>query len=522
MIIEKNITWQVKTLTPLHIGDGEELQENFDFICAKDGLQVLDIEKLLDSLAADRGIVREIGRGGFNLKSFLKQYKLMPPPVLYNLSCQTRPSAVRRFLKDGHGQPYLAGSSLKGALRTAVLATLDRNRLPSPNNKKNFATEVNRLDGSDAHRKLTRMLQVSDSVPLSPNDVLEIADIRFFNLGYNNKPLWKDFSSKKNMEKFQDAKGIFVETVKPGQTFTLRMAVDPFLLNKNVRKFAGIQSCPALNSLDDLCRAVNRHSLEIAGQEAKFFRKYGQNSTADFYTRLQESIENISKNDHCCIVRLAWGSGWTGMTGGWLAGDDLNVVRKNDNLGKSGCPICNGPSRYDKKERRNICKNSKCGHQFRNNETWFHPIFPKTRRLTMADGLPSLPLGWVNISITDKGLFTLPPDTGEGIKIVPPGPPEQAQTKLPVDPAEERGEKLRQFVASLPSPADFPAQAGAFISQVKAMNDEILRGDCCREILTLVKKLPKKKKLGKKIQNGKKWALSLQALCDDNGISISD
>lgn len=490
MTKRKSITWQVELLTPLHIGDGEELQENFDFIHTKNSLQVIDLENLLDSLAEEPDIVREIGRNGFNLKNFIKQFKLTPQ-VFYNLSCQGWPTSVRRFLKDGRGRPYLAGSSLKGALRTAILATLDRSRLPSPDtvHKKDFAKAVRNLDGHDAHHKITRMLQVSDSIPLLPDESLGVAEIRFFNLGFDCKPLWKDFSSRKNKKAFQDAKGIFVEIVKPGKTFTIQMAVDSFLLDKNVRKASGIQSCSPLNSPAGLCRAVNRHSMNIAELEENFFRKYKQNNVADFYTRLKRKIEDISESENCCIVRLAWGSGWIGMTGGWLTGRALDAVRGKNNLGKKG-----------------------------------HQVFPKTRRLAMKDGVPVLPLGWVKIiSVKDDGMFSLAGSKGADPRAdnTPPNTPEDINTIKTVDPAEVREENLKLFISSLPSPSDFPAQSDTFISNVKGMEDKKLRQRCCREILLLLKKLPKKKKLGKQIKNEKKWALSLQSLCQDNGVDIS-
>ncbi len=484
MINPKTVTWQVETLTPLHIGDGEELQENFDFTRVRDGLQVIDIEKLLDSLADNQYAMGEIGRSGFNLNTFVRQYKI-DLPVLYTLSCQGRPSSVRRFLKDGYGRPYLAGSSFKGALRTALWTSLDRRNLPSPSLKRDFNDAVKKLDGRDAHSKITRALQVSDSVSLASGETLTVSDIRFFNLGHSNKPLWKDFSSRQNKGRFQDTSGIFVETVKPGVTFYLRAAIDPFLVNEDVRKKAGIPACKGMNSLTDLCKTVNRHSLEIAEREQGFFSQYGQNKTARFYQQLIGTIKETDASQDACIVRLAWSSGWIGITGGWLQDDELMQVREKTTLGKKG-----------------------------------HPVFPKTRRLAMADGTPCLPLGWVKVSVTDTAVFyragTAVEDVGEQAETSSPEPVEET----PVDPEKIRRDKREQFTASLPNPQDFPAQSTSFIKRVRDQDDEDLRRELCKLLLDLASKLPKKKKLAKAIKNGKQWAVALQNLCIENGLEI--
>ncbi|MBK8536340.1 MAG: hypothetical protein IPL59_15150 [Candidatus Competibacteraceae bacterium] len=59
-------------------------------------------------------------------------------------------------------------------------------------------------------------------------------------------------------------------------------------------------------------------------------------------------------------MRLAWGSGWRGMTGDGLAESEMAVMREAYRLGRPGLP------------------------------------FPKTRRLAVQ-GSPCLPLGWVRL-----------------------------------------------------------------------------------------------------------------------------
>ncbi|NBT20206.1 MAG: type III-A CRISPR-associated RAMP protein Csm5, partial [Proteobacteria bacterium] len=114
---------RLEVVTPLHIGNGEELIRNYDFVTEGDELVVLDIEavygKLFDTLPQDQWqrlanlpLNRVLATSGAR---DLARYRM---PIARGASDEGY-ETVRAFIKDGFGRPYLPGSSLKGAIRTA-------------------------------------------------------------------------------------------------------------------------------------------------------------------------------------------------------------------------------------------------------------------------------------------------------------------------------------------------------------------------------------------------------------------
>jgi len=376
---EKNLhqTWEITLLTPLHIGDGEEMHQNVDFVAGKGGLDVMDMEAVFAALGDNPRALGEIGRADFDLQRFARDYDLTLPS-LYSLPIVGKPavSNVKRFIKDAYGRPYLPGSTLKGAIRTALQAQFDHSHLPEPmpNRYKEYSRAVNNLDGKDPHHDFIRPLTLSDSESVSPGGAMSAREIKFFNLVNGEKASWKDFSSKKNLPKSEETVGVYVECLNPGTVLHVRVELDQFLSRASVHRLAELPASQGVSGFKDLAAAINGHSLEIARAERDFFAKYKPATAhaASAYESIVGGIQDILKqNAPTMILRLAWGSGWRGMTGNWLRGGDLTEVREIKKLGKKGVAI-----------------------------------FPKTRRLAMKDGVPCIPLGWVTFTPLEKDRFS--------------------------------------------------------------------------------------------------------------------
>ncbi|VBB44808.1 hypothetical protein TRIP_B350002 [uncultured Desulfatiglans sp.] len=394
-------TFEVHLLTPLHIGDGEELRDGLDFVRSTAGLRVISLEDLLISLRSNNAALRELGHGSFHLERFMKAYNL-ESAVAYTLPVRGggSPAELRRFIKDAYGRPYLPGTTLKGAIRTALWMTLDRSALPrAKGDFRGFQRAVNALDGKDPHHDFLRFLQVSDSPGLEPEGMLEALDVRFFNLQSPDQAGWKDFGDKKTKNSWNEARGVFVEAARAGGCFVARIGLDSFFQSQTTRLAGALPDCPGIRTPQDLADAVNRHSLSIAQGEQAFFSRYGAAGAGAAKTcaEIAAAIRSLDSSSGECILRLAWGSGWKGMTGDWMSAEDLEAARREKNLGKILCPFCgrekprrDGPGRYK-------CTNKNCGKTFGEAERHLFAVFPKTRRLALSpsDGTPCVPLGWV-------------------------------------------------------------------------------------------------------------------------------
>ena len=168
---------QLKTLTPLHIGNGEELH-SLDYVVHQRGFYrisqkqfeafmvtcgVKDIETAfsnwaietadtIENLKEEASKYRNDSKGKdlnqqqsnlkkqFNYLAFTQKQKTEQPFLAFlkkNVvevpitapDLTTRKQAVRGLLTTADGRPYLPGSSLKGAIRTALLFNVLENKM---------------------------------------------------------------------------------------------------------------------------------------------------------------------------------------------------------------------------------------------------------------------------------------------------------------------------------------------------------------------------------------------------------
>ncbi len=533
--LHETISWQVTLLTPLHIGDGVEMQENLDYISGQAGLQVVNLEEMLEAVASvNHQAIGEMGRQNFDLPRFLRDYGVsLKPSYTLPLATGATVKSLRRFLKNGLGQPYVPGSSLKGALRTALLAPLlaagaAQHTATSPRTHGDLQNALKASAGPDPNHDLFRPLQVSDSAGLEAQDVLGAEEIKFFNIAEGDKGGWKDFSSRRTVSRFDSAAGIYVEALKSGAVFHVQAALDGFLGQPAIRRGLGYSGESGFETFSALARTINSHSRSLAEREREFFKGYGVSPAAVFLGTVIERFATLSGDSF--ILRLAWGSGWKGMTGDWIHGHELDSLRKHRNLGKTGCPRCQSPKTQGRGREPLVC--GSCSHTYRSNERWLFPTFPKTRRLALKDGFPCLPLGWVEVKPIGREVFAqkslagsarvLSHHKGESISLAEEDstegarngfPPSQAGQKT-VDPAVMKRQKLEIFQQSLGATKNLAGEMNQFLDQIKTADDMELKGEMARLLLKKAQALPKKK-YSKSLAEGKKWAQSLNSLCQE-------
>ncbi|MBC7348977.1 MAG: type III-A CRISPR-associated RAMP protein Csm5 [Candidatus Aminicenantes bacterium] len=119
---------KVKVITPVHIGSGQSISPSGYFIDREKG----DFNFLnMDSLFCDPGFSRYqkefIGEVAYvrYIEKIIKDYNLLKKHVLYSIPATQEARTgnrieVKLFIKSA-GRPYLPGSSLKGAIVTALI-----------------------------------------------------------------------------------------------------------------------------------------------------------------------------------------------------------------------------------------------------------------------------------------------------------------------------------------------------------------------------------------------------------------
>lgn len=380
-------SWQLclEVLTPLHVGSGFTLLRDNDFLLRGDGAPfVVDLNRTLAELAGgDQDLAAVVGQSarlGDVVKVCGEEYGYALPLYGGLDAAKVRGvSEVRGHIKDAFFRPYLPGSSLKGAIRTALLARAMENGSPDyrgllptrgDNTRDKFAAQKltegvfspGAPRGKTPNHDLLRALHVGDA--LFEVGELQLIDVRWMNLmaaGWG----WREMGgAKRTLPAWRDANGILGEALPPGTTASFALQVDRFLTDDPlVRRTLGWDTAnatlPALASFAALRELLNAHARRRLAAELAFFRAHRVAGAAQACERL---LAEMSATPEAAFVRVGWGNGWAGMTGDWLDAATTQAMREKFNLGKRGSEV-----------------------------------FPKTRRLVVHGTEPCLPLGWIRL-----------------------------------------------------------------------------------------------------------------------------
>ncbi len=341
--------YEIMTLTHFHIGAGESLQASIDFVIQGGKVIVLNQGALAD-IINEKGYLKDFTekmlalKGRFELNRYLAEKHLNTDEILertkaYTLDLNlgrtgvTTPiREIKAFIKTA-GRPYIPGASVKGALRVAflynllkrldpeprnrffkrILETNEESRLKKQRSKKEVGKAIDEIllsltlpgiKGNEPHSDIFRVLRVSDSEPLDPS-VLEVIPV---------KVLTGNGSKTKAVE--------FVEALKPGVTFKVKLWIDKGLL--------------------EWFKVHNPHGIRYKGLEIDFeyFEKFFERPFAfskamidDYMQGLKDKIPSLG--EHSANLRLGWGKGQIASTVFNLLPDDLKLYVRRRYFGQN-------------------------------------------------------------------------------------------------------------------------------------------------------------------------------------------
>ena len=356
----------ITTLSPLHIGTGNILRQGYDYVPYQGQTWVFDAEVLADVLYQQDPDDFEHMVQGAPAGDLIRPNEYNPDSPLFRYVMQGQPrskkqgSEIQEQLKDPWDCPYIPGSSLKGALRTALAAVgWQRRRLTfNPNtldNSVKFAAlplERRVLGGTPdkpgnaPNYDLLRALQVSDSTPGKRSD-LRLLNVQVMVGGKAGSP-------------------IEIEAVRKEATFEATLTLDGFL-RENAASRLGWQS-EQLLWLKNIPPVVNGFTGPRLADEIQ--RWQGIKTLQSFYATLAKKYEELDKHSEF-LLQLGWGGGWDSKTfSGVLTQNSTvfaQVIRKyGKTLVRRG--------QYQPGDR-----------------------FPKSRRVVMQNGQPVASLGWIKV-----------------------------------------------------------------------------------------------------------------------------
>ncbi len=358
---------ELSVLSPLHVGNGNVFSL-IDFAIDDKKFIKINFNKVVDyciekninlAKAMDDEIFKESFRikGGddriFSIERFFKQYKLdynsfYDYIIPLNIDLRRRRDTKiepKEFIKNGNGLPYIPGSSIKGAIRTALFwkALQDKeifdycDELNKYGAKPKIACKKleEKIFGKDAHEDIMRVLRISDTKQLEFRN-LEINEIKIIG---NSTPI-----------------PTYVENLKVGGTTSFDLAIDEKLLKEDIFKNKIIRNY--LN-IKDVFKVSNEFYKKVVITQLN--HRFNPQITKQEFERLKKEIESCKENE--MMLNLGWGGGWYTKT----IGTKLESYYRF----------------FELRKKLKIGRNPKPN------------FFPKTMRVTMDDK----PLGWVKVRI---------------------------------------------------------------------------------------------------------------------------
>ncbi|MCK4314174.1 MAG: type III-A CRISPR-associated RAMP protein Csm5 [Anaerolineae bacterium] len=372
----KDVKWvaHIELLSPLHIGTGTDLLERVDWMQRDGYVYVAHQEALLEAVfdrageegRSDAAIARAIAgmtlndlvdagyltKEDFGADSPLFRYRLRGKPAMNQISEQ---------IKDVYGQPYLPGSSLKGALRTVLAvggATVRKPRFDRLGRSRSWAAQpVEReLFGRNPNYDLLRALQVSDSGPVGPEH-LSLARVNIY-----------PTAGRRTQYGRQRGLDIDVETLRRGTTFQVPIKIEGYLFSEQAEqelKFGKRKGW--LLNLPRWGRVVTGRRI---ASEIEFFQRRADGQVAlGFYSRLAQTWEGLGENEF--LLQVGWGGGWLSKTFGSLLQEDVQAFE-----------------RIVKDYRLTMGRGREPGDPF-----------PRSRHLVRMGEHPAVPLGWMKVNL---------------------------------------------------------------------------------------------------------------------------
>ncbi|MEA3408138.1 MAG: type III-A CRISPR-associated RAMP protein Csm5 [Chloroflexota bacterium] len=304
----------IRLYTPLHIASGETLLNEYDYVVHGGRTWRLDQGAWLDTQdVEDPNLAYRLARtppgqllreGDFDEDSPIWRYVLKGTPRATREGAQ-----VQEQIKDIHNRPYIPGSSLKGALRTALVAwgfraqggKLDVDRL---SHRRQWAAQGLERDimGRNPNYDLLRALQVADSEPV------KVDCLRIFNVTV--------------ITPRGTAAPIEVEAVTAPTTFRSRLKIDDALFGQWAERLEFGDKRSWLERLPYIVHLFSRGRLRQAISWCD--QRRGTERIRSHYVRWEQ--RKVEDNE--CYLQLGWGGGWDSKTIGPALHNDPQQIER--------------------------------------------------------------------------------------------------------------------------------------------------------------------------------------------------
>lgn len=334
---------ELEVLTPLCVGAGNEndWQPGADFVQYEGKVYVLNLQKM-----------EEVGIDMNTLSSYFLNndeqgiITLIGPNRLADVSDHVFPSLVsttnpiKTFLRSQlHNRPLVAGSSIKGAIRSALFnyfSAEERERnladfMEKDKDERGRKGKLNEYvfgkmnDGTD----FMRFIRVGD-VELSSTTLV---NTKIFNLQWDNQYKewvggWKQdlHSTSHNYEpnKFNTLYECAPPKEKGQGTIVIDISgFDRILQDRRVHfiRYKFKKKNMMEGGLKALFHIINQVTKDYLLKEKAFFDKYFAENSLEIEDNIDDLLNMIPEDDSYCLLKMAVGVGFHAITGDWRFDD---------------------------------------------------------------------------------------------------------------------------------------------------------------------------------------------------------
>lgn len=322
----------ITLLSPTHVGSGKFIQGNAEYLNFGNELAIVDESKILELIGVGNlnYWVDSIENPDLEFLNYLKKRtpNLLPSqtakrvlPLVGDIT-PVPANTLREQIHTGTGKPYIPGSSIKGAIRTAFFATymidelgaIDTQRVYNPNRRNKFKDKslTSEVFGYDPNHDWFRLIQIGD---------------------FHFEPLTKAaFSETLNQKGYKGEKyeikhslNQLVEFLPKGLKSTGSIKFNRILQEK-ARNYSQKDGRPIFNirgdtvSLEVMLKFVNTQTQALLDKEIEKFEVVDLPDSVigypDYLKEILKISENLNENE--AVLRMGWGTGFSNMTGGWV------------------------------------------------------------------------------------------------------------------------------------------------------------------------------------------------------------
>ncbi|HGE71690.1 TPA: type III-A CRISPR-associated RAMP protein Csm5 [Candidatus Poribacteria bacterium] len=348
---------KITTISPVHVGSGKgELIYDYDFVADGNKIWVIDHEKMFNVVSDE--VFNKVGSDA-PINELLKpnQYNQCSK---YSLNRLADIKKIVVQIKNAYHRPYIPGSSIKGAIRTALAyAMVDQNvvNVEKRNIDNNTRTADSRIEkvlfGDDPNHDVMRTLQISDTESVN---AIALDKVALYSVKRNA-------NEERLIPKEPRTEYMFpVEVIPEGTELNFSIKIDGYPFEgRNSQKLRFGDKKGWIINFTKYCNDFARAEIR---NELWFYERYKIPKMKAFYEKLSKQLNELNP-ERQFLLQISWGTGWSSKTIGLALDDDIF---------------------YYVIDKFNLDRGRKT-------------VFPKTRRIVERGNIPEMPLGWIKVDL---------------------------------------------------------------------------------------------------------------------------